>query len=89
MQMALVSAVTRLRNAVGQSGVRLVSAEFERAPSFAVGCPSDLILVACAPIRDALKIFQRLLGKRSTRTSPISFLSVDGSTIKWGFFDCS
>lgn len=87
VQMALVSAATRclkgLRKPVGQSGPHLVSEEFERTLLFAAGHQPDFSLVACAPIRDALKNCQRLLGKRSERLS--SFISVGGSTINCAF----
>lgn len=68
---------SELRQALDQSSIHVLAAEFERTVFLAVEHQPDLILVASPPIRDALKTCQRLLENRSTRDIPISLISLD------------
>ncbi|QOZ23931.1 hypothetical protein [Bradyrhizobium sp. CCBAU 51753] len=69
-----------LWQALDQSGIHVVAAEFERSVSLAIEHQPDIILVASPPIGDAVNACQRLLENPSTINIPI-FLSSLGDKI--------
>ncbi|MGY4257849.1 CheY-like chemotaxis protein [Bradyrhizobium sp. USDA 4516] len=83
MPMALVVAarpyLTELWQAVDQSRIQVVPAEFEHTVSLAAQHQPDLILIASPPIADVLETCQRLLESSSTRNIPIFLIPVDYS----------
>lgn len=84
MPMTLVAAakpyLKELRQAVDQSRVQVIMAEFERAVSLAVEHRPDLILVASPPIGDVVQTCQCLLENGSTRNIPIFLIFLDCNT---------
>ncbi|WP_354112311.1 hypothetical protein [Bradyrhizobium sp. S3.12.5] len=88
MPKALVVALTRyltvFREALDQSTMQVIVAEFDCAVSLAIEHQPDLILIAPPPIPDVLLICKRLLENGSTKHIPIFLISVDYNTIDGG-----
>ncbi|WP_456815565.1 hypothetical protein [Bradyrhizobium sp. USDA 4508] len=80
MPVALVVAarayLDELQQAIDQSKIDVVTTEFGRVVPLAAKYQPNLILVAFPPIEDALKTCQRLLENCSTRSIPISLISL-------------
>ncbi|RXG86621.1 hypothetical protein [Bradyrhizobium zhanjiangense] len=85
MPIALVVAarpyLKELRQALDQSRIQIVTAEFERSVPVAIEHQPDLILIASQPIPDVLQTCQRLLENGSTRNIPIFLISLEFSGI--------
>lgn len=77
--------LNELRQAVDQSGIHVLGAEFERAVCLAVEHQPDIILVASPPIEDALQTCRHLLENYSSRNIPISLISLDCNMIDTPF----